>query len=88
MARLGPRRGAVCSCGMERGARLLRARSVHVLSVTHNISLLFWDCDQDSGVATGEGGKRANFPPPPNLRSDTYPREIDADPRRFSCRQK
>ena len=37
-----------------------------------------------SGVATG-GGKRGNLPPP---TSDRTPREIDAEPRRFSCPKK
>ena len=40
----------------------------------------------NSGVATGGGGKRGNLPPPPT--SNRTPREIDADPRRFSCPKK
>ena len=34
----------------------------------------------------GEGASGATYPPPPT--SDRTPREIDADPRRFSCPKK
>ena len=36
----------------------------------------------------GGGNKRDNLPPPPPPTSDQTPREIDADLRRFSCREK